>query len=159
MRTVTAVGAALSALLFVGCGTDLTPTEQFHKVIERADRIVVRHGGFTCHYPVENVKVLFEVKDPAKVRTVREKLRFTVVLGEGGCACCGYPRIDWYRGTRRLALTSVHHGRRIRWKNFPGDASLTRRSQEWLNTWLRKHNVSGVGRLSVIVGGSKTRSR
>jgi hypothetical protein len=57
--------------------------------------------------------------------------------------CCGYPAIDWYKGDYRLALTSVQHGGAIRWRDFPGDASLTKESSEWLIDWFLEHGITG----------------
>ena len=57
----------------------------------------------------------------------------------GGCACCDYPRIDWYRETNRIAITALQHGTSLRWKNFDGDAALTKKSRRWFRKWLNKN--------------------
>jgi len=68
--------------------------------------------------------------------------------------CCGSPGIDWYKGGKRIALTSVQHGHAIRWRGFStmrilgfrvgyGDGPLTDESQVWLKDWFKSH---GIGR-------------
>ena len=57
------------------------------------------------------------------------------------CACSGYPGMDWYRGKQRIALTSIQHGRAVRWEGFQGDAQLTQESGAWLVRWLVQHEV------------------
>ena len=76
---------------------------------------------------------------------------FTNVMA-GGCLCCGWPGIDWYKGRKRLALTSVQHGHGIRWKEFGtqyfgplrgyGDIPLTNESAIWLIEWLGSHGIT-----------------
>lgn len=41
----------------------------------------------------------------------------------------------------RVALTSIHHGDALRWKGFPGDATLTPESSRALALWLRDHGI------------------
>ncbi len=128
----------------------------FHPAIAHADRIVVRGDGFDCCGPVDETNVLFEVTDPTEVALVRTNLAFqpettTNAIAET-CLCCGGPSIDWYRGGKRIALTAVVHGRRIRWKGFStswvlgvrvayGDGPLTDESVQWLADWLQSHGV------------------
>jgi hypothetical protein len=140
--------ARACAVLIVLCGCTPRPSErwtyrgQFHRCIATADRIVVRDGGYDCCEPVDGQKVLFEVTDRAEITEVAARIEFPREQGMGFCMCCGYPGIDWYRGGRRLALTSVQHGRGLRWKGFPGDAGLTEASADWLVEWLAKHGVT-----------------
>jgi len=114
---------------------------EFHRTIARADRIVVRDGGFDGPRPVHQQKVLFQIAKPAHIRLVYDHLKFEVNQVTRSCACCGYPGIDWYRGKQGLAMTSVQHCRAIRWKDFPGDAALTKESGAWLKRWLMDHGI------------------
>ena len=119
---------------------------ELHACIASADRIVVRDCGYTHCFPEEKAqkrKILFEVSDPVELREVRELLVFQPDQTNDECMCCGYPRVDWYRGQERLALTSIQHGLTLRWKGFPGDAWLTEASSSRLVEWLARHGVEG----------------
>jgi hypothetical protein len=114
---------------------------RFHDVVRSADRIVVRDGGFDCCGPVDGQKVLFEVTEPAEIAEVLENLHVAAERPSDGCMCCGYPGIDWYRGRKRIALTSVQHLFRLRWRGFSGDACLTDESAQWLHRWFTIHGM------------------
>ncbi|MHB1036640.1 MAG: hypothetical protein ACYC35_18090, partial [Pirellulales bacterium] len=115
---------------------------RFHRAIEAADRLVIRHGGFDCCGSVDGQRILFDVVDPAQIAEVRQNLEFVWGLPDRGCACCGYPGMDWYCGQTRVALTSVQHWKAIRWSGFKGDAHLTAESSLWLEQWLKAHGVT-----------------
>ncbi len=142
---------ASAALLLAGaavCRASSPPSHweyggEFHRVIAGADRIVVRDGGFDCYGAVDDQPVLFEVTDLDEIREVRKRLQFEREQETTSCFCCGYPGIDWYEGDKRVALTSLQHRYRIRWKDFPGDARLTDESSHWLTYWLARHSVAG----------------
>ena len=129
-----------AALALGGCGRAVYH-DPLHDVIATADRIVVRDGGFNGPKPNDRQKVLFQVTDPAKVRALIDNLKFLPKPTGPSCTCWGYPGIDWYRGSERLAVTSVQHCRAIRWKGFPTDASLTKESAAWLKQWLLDHGI------------------
>jgi hypothetical protein len=128
----------------------------FQEAVAGADRIVIRRGGFDSCRAVGNDEILATVSGIQEVRQFRARLEFEpewVTNSLGGCLCCGYPGIDWYRGGTRVALTSVQHGKNIRWKGFStarilgvkvgyGDAPLTSASRAWLNEWLAEHGAS-----------------
>ena len=114
------------------------PTFAFPWATARADRIVVRDGGFNCCGPADDEAVLFEVTDPAEIKAVRANIEFTGT--ERPCSCCGFPGIDWYCGNERLALTSIQHGTAIRWRH--ADLRLSEQSREWIVRWLVGHGVS-----------------
>ena len=129
---------------------------QLHRATTQADRIVFRNGGFDCHGSVDDDPILYTVTDPAEIDLIRSKIRFKWRLywySHGRtCMCCGYPGMDWYKGTDRLALTSIQHGKRIRWKGFStrrfarlrsgyGDADLTEASAQWLQHWLQDKGI------------------
>jgi len=128
----------------------------FGPVIAEADRIVVRGDGFDCCGPVDETAVLFTVTEPEEVADVAGHIRFvprtTVNSFSEACMCCGGPGIDWYKGEKRVALTTMQHGYAIRWRGFStvrilgfrvgyGDGPLTEESQAWLKGWFRSHGV------------------
>jgi hypothetical protein len=115
--------------------------QRFDAVAAWSDRIVVRCGGFNCCRPVDGQSVLFEVTDPQELADVRRHIELVAETPGSYCMCCGYPGVDWYRGKRRLALTSLHHGNALRWKGFPKDARLTNKSGAWVVAWLASHGV------------------
>lgn len=128
----------------------------FHPAIASADRIVVRADGFNCCRAIDETNRLFEVTDPREVADVRAHIAFKTVTTTNSlreiCLCCGAPGMDWYRGKKRLALTALQHGQRVRWKGFStirllgvrvgyGDAPLTAESSQWLRDWLAAHGA------------------
>jgi hypothetical protein len=118
-----------------------TYENQFHDTVGQADRVVVRDGGFDFDGDTDNQPVLFEITDPAEIKQLCEGLAFETGQERSTCMCNGYPRVDWYRGEERIAVTSVQHGRAIRWIDFQGDAQLTIESGAWLVPWLVEHGV------------------
>jgi hypothetical protein len=130
----------------------------FSAAVARADKIVVRDGGFDCCRKVDDDKVFFTVTDPVEVRKIASHFQFqprtTTNSFYETCMCCGSPGIDWYRGNRRIALTAVQHAQGIRWRGFStarilgirvgyGDGPLTKESAEWLIGWFDQHGVAG----------------
>ncbi len=126
----------------------------FHPAIADADRIVVRSGGFDCCHPLKDTNILFQVTDPKDVAAVKTNIRFQAKTTTNAfyetCLCCGCPGIDWYKGTKRIALTAMQHGDSIRWRGFSttrilgfrvgyGDGPLTDESREWLGKWFKLH--------------------
>lgn len=132
--------------------------EAFHEAIAEADRIDIRRGGFDCCEPVNSDPVLFTVSGRAAVKQIAshihlQSLKITDSSELGECGCCGYPGMDWYRGQKRVALTSVHHGKALRWGGFSttrimgrtvgyADAPLMPESGAWLTNWLAEHGAS-----------------
>ena len=126
----------------------------FSRTIATADRIVVSDSGFTCHHDYNETNILFVVTNKVEIEAVRNNIRFPEETQIDMCLCCGWPRIEWYKGNKKLALTSVQHGAGIRWRGFSqyrllgfqvgyGDAGLTKESQAWLKEWLESHGIKG----------------
>jgi len=132
----------------------LASAQPFFDRIRDADRIVVRDGGFNCCASIDKNPILFTVTDPADIQDVFSHIQFVPFTNAltGGCMCCGYPGIDWYRKNRRVALTAVQHGHGIRWREFGtsysgpfrhyGDLPLTIESSIWIIEWLRRHGAT-----------------
>lgn len=129
----------------------------FEGSIAKADKIVVRDGGFDCCGTVDKDKVLFVLTDPVEVRQVASHFQFQALVTtnsiQESCMCCGSPGIDWYHGSKRIALTAVQHGKKIRWRGFStarilgvqigyGDGPLTKEAADWVVEWLDKHGVT-----------------
>jgi hypothetical protein len=117
-------------------------THQFRTVVDRADRIVVRHGVYPWRPEVlDTYPVLFEVRNIDQVDEVRRRIAFERDQEGGACGCMGYPVIVWYRGDTRIAIMSVQHGQAIRWNGFKGDGDLTGESRKWVIQWLVRNGV------------------
>lgn len=112
-----------------------------HGHFPQTDRVVMRDGGFDCCGSVDGQRVLFETSDSAEIQQLREHTEIVQEKPGVPCGCCGYPRIDWYSGDKRLALTALKHGYSIRWKGIPSEMPLTGKSVSWLANWLRGHGV------------------
>lgn len=159
LKALLAVGIAL-ALLLGSAVWLLSPepvwqyTGQFHAVIDRANRVVVRDGGH-CSAPddADGYPVLFEIRDVVQTNELRRQLVFQQDQYGLACGCSGYPVIDWYDGDTRIAHTSLHHGEAIRWTRiaqpdqpirwdgFQNDGVLTDESSEWVVQWLVHNGV------------------
>jgi hypothetical protein len=137
------VGVVAVALLAGACGRQPTWTYQgqLHDAVAEADRVVVCDGGFRYDGDTDDHAVLFEVTNPGETEELRENLEFESRQVRSVCPCLGYPAVDWYRGNRRIAHTSIQHGRAVRWEGFQADARLTEKSTAWLVQWLAGHEV------------------
>jgi tetratricopeptide (TPR) repeat protein len=137
----------LSVLLGLqGCGGAKKETwkytGQFDTAVATTDRIVIRDGGFPDSYSTGVEPTLFEVGDVQEVKEVVRHLEFEELQMISRCHCAGFPEMDFYSGAERLALTSVQHGKAIRWDAWPVDIALTTASQTWLVQWLVRHGVA-----------------
>ena len=125
----------------------LSSNARFQMAVAEADRIVIRDGGFDCCQPVEGQKTRIIIRNPGVVAEFKKNLTFresTAGQSMFVCLCCGYPGIDWYKGTNRLALTAVHHGRDLAWAGFDQKRGvLTEEASIWLTDWLAAHNEHG----------------
>ena len=145
--------ACLQALIY---NVPVNYSEPFGPAIARADRIVVRAGGFDCCGPVDETNLLFVVTDPTEIAAVANHIRFEPRTTRDSfaetCLCCGCPGMDWYVGKKRIALTAMQHGHSLRWRGFStvrilgfragyGDGPLTEDSQAWLKEWFLSHGI------------------
>jgi hypothetical protein len=113
----------------------------FNDLIDAADKIVIRNGGYNCCGPVDDDRIIFTITNREEIVRFNAMIQFKTNQTINACMCCGFPGIDWYRGKYRLALTALQHGGALRWKDFPGDAVLTKQSSHQLSQWLLDHNT------------------
>jgi hypothetical protein len=117
----------------------------FFKTIAEADRIVVRDGGFDCcvsEEAIDRQPVIAVLTNAADVAAFTAMIRFEDGPAGGFlCMCCGHPGIDWWKGGERLALTSVQHGRALRWHTFSDDYPFTAESAESLARWFEDRGI------------------
>ena len=116
-------------------------TERFAKSIAGADRVVVRKGGFGCCGDPDKAPVLCTLTDPSEIAAFGELFTFKDLGMNGSCLCCGYPGIDWWKGDRIVARTSVQHLKGLRWKGFYGDAQFTPEAEKALSAWFDAHKI------------------
>lgn len=135
--------------------------EQFEGFGVEIDRLIVRDGGYNCcGSSIDKDTYIFTVTDSDELKNISDHIQFVPFTNTltAGCMCCGYPGLDWYEGTKRVAITSLQHGQRIRWKDFGtsyfgpfrmyGDLPLTIESSIWITQWLRGHGVTKSSDLS-----------
>ncbi len=113
----------------------------FHDLVDIADRIIIRNGGYNCCGSVDDDSVLLTITNPEEIAKFNATLQFETNQTWNACMCCGFPGIDWYRGKYRLALTGLQHGHALRWKGFPGDAFFTKQSSQQIAQWLLDHGI------------------
>lgn len=116
---------------------------KFHRLVAKADRVLIRDGGYNCCGPVDKQAILLTITNQQEIAKLNEIIQFETNQTYDGCMCCGFPGLDWYRGKRRIALTALTHGHAVRWRGFPGDAQLTSTSSELVVEWLARHGVAG----------------
>jgi len=112
-------------------------SKRFSRSFAYANRIVVRAGG----HDLREHRVLCDIAAPETIDELRSNLQFVDGVPGGGCLCYGFPSLDWYRGSTRLAVTGIQHGRGLRWLGFPGDAFFTPESAEWLKHWFEQNGL------------------
>jgi len=134
--------------------TELVDVDRaFARTIAFADKIVVYDEGYDCCRAFVGTNILLIVTDSMEIEAVRNNIRFPQKIQIYQCMCCGWPNITWYEGNKKLAMTSIQHGKAIRWRGFSqyrflgkrisyGDARLTEESQAWLKEWLESHGIS-----------------
>jgi hypothetical protein len=123
----------------------------FDGMASRVNRIVIYDDGFNCCGDDPPKNFVKEYNDKPEIDRVLSY--FTVPESDpkdnGGCMCCGRPRVEFYDGTNLIALTALQHGKGIRWSGFSGsryfgvtvgyaDAALTSASQKEIARWLEE---------------------
>ncbi len=136
---------AAVCVVVLGIGIWLVPawryTGELHAALRQADRLIVRDNEYNGPETVDAQPVLFEVTSSAELKQILGQLEFQTNQFRSGCKCHGFPMLDWQKDGKRIAVTSVQHGKAIRWDGFEGDATLTEQSSRWLVSWLTSHGV------------------
>ena len=71
----------------------------------------------------------------------RAMFKFKDVGENGGCMCCGFPGIDWWKGDKLLARTAIHHLKGMRWKGFYGAAEFSPEAETLLRAWFSARSI------------------
>ena len=114
---------------------------RFHKAIEGSNKIIIK--GF------HNTKILKIISNKAEINSLFQNITFNKQQGGAGSACgCGegFPLIHWYKNDKFLAWAGVKHDKALNWKGFPGYGTLTKKSQIFLKSWLKKHGIAEPGK-------------
>ena len=121
------------------------PNPVFLRAVKNADRIVIRNGGFNCcDNDIDSQEILYEITDPVEIAGFNANIVFEKSfdsMSVASCEYCGYPGIDWYQGGNRTLLTSVQHGKALRWSEFDGDENLTAESEAWLKQFFSQKGI------------------
>jgi hypothetical protein len=115
----------------------------FRKLIDSADKVMIRDGGFDCCGSVEKNPIVATITDRDAILHFNSLIGFSETQLMMGCACCGGPGIDWYQGDTCIVLSAVQHGTAIRWKGFPADADFSSSASIKIAQWLADHNSPG----------------
>ena len=75
----------------------------------RADRVVIRDGGYGCCGDPERDPVLLVLTNPQEIADFRALFKFEEKGANSVCMCCGHPGIDWWKGDVLVARTAVQH--------------------------------------------------
>jgi len=134
----------LISLFICGCQTDSgwIYDGALHEVILESDRIVVRDGGLDCCKNIDKDTILYDTSDAYDVNLFLTKFNLNNYQRPVENAnCCGWPGIDFYKGRKKLATTSLKGCKLIKWEGIPSDAVLTTGSQKWIKAWLIENGV------------------
>ena len=126
---------------------------RFQATVSRADRIVVHCGAYNLLADPSGDGgqiVLTVVTNAAEIAAFNQMIRFGNDISSVCCKCIGFPEIDWWRDGKRIARTSVHHGKAIWWDGFSGEHSLTRHSSAELRRWLCDRGIDPDSSSSVV---------
>ena len=136
----------LSALVFaiyIAFGTG-RPFANMHfaEMSEKADRIVIRNGGYNCcRKNVDNQEILYVITNATEIAEFNSLFKFRRGGSANFCRCCGYPGIDWWCGDKKLALTALKHKRSLWWEGIGGVAPLTIESAIKVQEWFTCHGI------------------
>lgn len=115
---------------------------QFAKMAEKADRIVIRNGGYNCcRKNVDDQEILCVITNAAEIAEFNSLFKFRGGGSANFCMCCGYPGIDWWCGDKKLALTALKHRRSLWWDGIGGVAPLTIESAIKVQEWFACHGI------------------
>ena len=111
---------------------------RFGAMTNGADHVVIRDGGGLCHSNSDREPSLCEITNKEEIAGLNALFRFSgsKLLR---CRCCGYPGVDWWRGGKRIASLSIHHGEAVRVDGEGFDWRLTRDSGQLIEKWLKEH--------------------
>ena len=116
-------------------------TQRFAAEVADADRVVIRKGGYGCCMDPSKAAVLITLTNTQEIAMFRAVFKFKDVGENGGCMCCGFPGIDWWKGDKLLARTAIHHLKGMRWKGFYGDAEFSSESEALLRAWFSTRSI------------------
>ena len=121
---------------------------RFQAVVSRADRIEVHCGAYNLLLGSSEDSgqiVLAVVTNAAEIAAFNRMIRFGNDISSVRCKCIGFPAIDWWRDGKRIAQTSVHHGKAIWWDGFSGERPLRKSAEKELRRWLEEHGIDPDG--------------
>lgn len=138
MLLVTLVFAIYSAFGIGGPFANM----RFSKMSEKADRIVIRKGGYNCcQKNVDGQEILYVITNASEIAEFNSLFKFRGGGSENFCKCCGYPGIDWWCGDKKLALTALKHKCSLWWEGIGGVAPLTIESIIKVQEWFARHGI------------------
>lgn len=110
----------------------------FQNRVAAADRIVIRDGGALCCMRRDQCEVFVVITNKASLDALIAHVVFEPSEEAPICECCGFPGIDWYKGTNLVSVTAVHHGKWFHWVGAGGNerAILKAGSGTWITNWL-----------------------
>ena len=115
---------------------------RFAEMSEKADRIVIRNGGYNCcRKNVDDQEILYVITNASEIAEFNSLFKFRSGGSGNFCMCCGYPGIDWWCGDKKLALTALKHKHGLWWEGIGGVAPLTIESAIKVREWFTRHGI------------------
>ena len=112
--------------------------ESLRTALKGADRFTV--GGVRLDKQDQQGKP-FESRDVAKITGLISSLNFDDDESGFHCMCFGDAIVTFYRGDKKLAEISHHHGRSLRWNggNWKGDSLFTEEAAKAWREWFKRN--------------------
>lgn len=113
--------------------------------VRNATSLRVRSGGY-CGCGRRDSEDLYETADAAEIDDFIDGLELVEIRPSrqgffGACGCCGSHTIEFREGDTLLAEVSIHHGHKLRWVDWPSDASLTKEGVAFLQEWMKARGI------------------
>ena len=108
--------------------------ESLQTVLKGADRVTVRDVEFGKQ---DQPRKPFESRDVAKISDLISSLNFDDDESGFHCMCLGDAIVTFFRGDKKLAEISHHHGHSLRWNggNWKGDSLFTEDAAKAWRKW------------------------
>jgi hypothetical protein len=103
-------------------------------VLKGADRVQSLPNDFV---PAGNPAVPFELNDAVKIAELIDRLDFDDTESGFHCMCLGDTTVTFFKGDKKLAVLSHHHGRSLRWNSgkWDGDSLFTEDAATGWREW------------------------
>lgn len=120
------------------------PNATFQNAVQHSNEIVIHAKGYE-NTASRHRTVFLRMTDPDAISEFNSNIRFKRSFGGERCGCQGFPGIDWFHGTERIAYAGLQHETHVRWTPYSYDMPMTDTSRQWLARYMAQHGVPLTG--------------